>query len=104
MEDSSPRFHSRATSRSRDNHHTAEDRRFITLQDLYGDLRNKVGAELRKVAATDPPKKKDNNRPLGPEPAVKPKKKKKKTFFEPVSGIKSKNATTTGMYHITGRK
>ncbi|PRP75951.1 CRE-ART-1 protein [Planoprotostelium fungivorum] len=72
----------------------AEDRRFITLQDLYGDLRNKVGVELRKVAATDPPKKKDNNRPLGPEPAVKPKKKKKKTFFEPVSGIKSKNATT----------
>lgn len=80
---------------------SAEEKKFVTTEDLYLDLREKVAFELRKVAGSDPPKKKRKNDRLGYNafnPAT-PKKRTRKTRspFEPPSGLKVK---PSGALHL----
>lgn len=66
----------------------AEEKKYTSIQEIYLELRKKVGIELRKVANTDPPKKQPANQPGFQPPKKEKKKKKKKVPFAPPNGVK----------------
>lgn len=79
----------------------AEEKRFITTDEILEDLRLKVAVELRRACNQDPPKlnhfsshqRKNTNNPRSlppPRPTKKKRRKKKRVPFDPPSGVKSK--------------
>jgi hypothetical protein len=70
-------------------------KQFSSLEQVYEDLKDRVGEELRKIAGSDPPKKKA---PVDLRNAKKTKKKKKRKLFDPPVGYKVKLTGTLTYY------